>query len=364
MAPAKDYYQVLGVSDKASADEIKKEYRSLAKQYHPDANPNNKAASERFKEISEAYSVLSDPDQKKKYDTMRKFGAFAGGPRSWGSRPGRAGSTKFEDMDLGGLSGLGGLGDIFSSIFGKGGKRSGEVEPIEQTVEIPFKVAALGGKVPITIPVTEACPTCGGSGAAPGAQVSTCQECGGRGTVSFGQGGFAVNRPCPACRGRGRVASQACGGCAGGGEVSIDKKLRVTVPPGTDSEHKVRLKGQGQRNPTGGRPGDLIVTFKVKADRFFRRQGLDIHCTIPLNFAQAALGTKLQVRTIHGRKVVVKIPPATQPGRKLRIKGQGVERNGRKGDQFVEIAVKIPENLTPEQQELLEEFAAKADLKY
>ena len=364
MAPAKDYYQVLGVSDKASADEIKKEYRSLAKQHHPDANPNNKAASERFKEISEAYSVLSDPDQKKKYDTMRKFGAFAGGPRSWGSRPGRAGSTKFEDMDLGGLSGLGGLGDIFSSIFGKGGKRSGEVEPIEQTVEIPFKVAALGGKVPITIPVTEACPTCGGSGAAPGAQVSTCQECGGRGTVSFGQGGFAVNRPCPACRGRGRVASQACGGCAGGGEVSIDKKLRVTVPPGTDSEHKVRLKGQGQRNPTGGRPGDLIVTFKVKADRFFRRQGLDIHCTIPLNFAQAALGTKLQVRTIHGRKVVVKIPPATQPGRKLRIKGQGVERNGRKGDQFVEIAVKIPENLTPEQQELLEEFAAKADLKY
>jgi molecular chaperone DnaJ len=364
MAPAKDYYQVLGVSDKASADEIKKEYRSLAKQYHPDANPNNKAASERFKEISEAYSVLSDPDQKKKYDTMRKFGAFAGGPRSWGSRPGRAGSTKFEDMDLGGFSGLGGLGDIFSSIFGKGGKRSGEVEPIEQTVEIPFKVAALGGKVPITIPVTEACPTCGGSGAAPGAQVSTCQECGGRGTVSFGQGGFAVNRPCPACRGRGRVASQACGRCAGGGEVSIDKKLRVTVPPGTDSEHKVRLKGQGQRNPTGGRPGDLIVTFKVKADRFFRRQGLDIHCTIPLNFAQAALGTKLQVRTIHGRKVVVQIPPATQPGRKLRIKGQGVERNGRKGDQFVEIALKIPENLTPEQQELLEEFAAKADLKY
>jgi len=366
MAPAKDYYQVLGVSDKASADEIKKEYRSLAKKYHPDANPNNKEASERFKEISEAYSVLSDTEQKKKYDTMRKFGAFAGGPRSWGSRPGRPGSTKFEDMDLGGFTqgGFSGLGDIFSSIFGKGGKRSGEVEPIEQTVEIPFKVAALGGKVPISIPVTEACPTCGGSGAAPGAQVNTCQECSGRGTVSFGQGGFAVNRPCPACRGRGKVASQECGRCVGGGEVSIDKKLRVTVPPGTDSGHKVRLKGQGQRNPTGGRPGDLIVTFQVKTDRFFRRKGLDIYCTIPLNFAQAALGTKLQVRTVHGQKVVVRIPPATQPGRKLRIKGQGVERNGRKGDQFVEIAVEIPDNLTPEQQELLEEFAAKADLKY
>ena len=369
MAPAKDYYQVLGVSDKASADQIKKEYRKLAKKYHPDANPNNKAASERFKEISEAYSVLSDPEQKKKYDTMRKFGAFAGGPKSWGARTGQPGSTKFEDIDLGGFtqggfSGLGGLGDIFSSIFGKGGKRGGDVEPIEQTVEIPFKVAALGGKVPISVPVTEACPTCGGSGAAPGADITNCSECGGRGTVSFGQGGFAVNRPCPACRGRGRTASQACGQCSGGGEVSIDKKLRVTVPAGTDSGHKVRLKGQGQRSPTGGKPGDLIVTFQVKEDRFFRRQGLDIYCTIPLNFAQAALGTKLQVRTIHGQKVIVRIPPATQPGRKLRIKGQGVERNGRKGDQFVEIAVQIPENLTDEQKDLLEKFAEKADLKY
>ncbi|UCG86958.1 MAG: molecular chaperone DnaJ [Gemmatimonadota bacterium] len=368
MAPAKDYYQVLGVSEKASADEIKKAYRRLAKQYHPDANPNDTQAAERFKEISEAHSVLSDPGQRKKYDTMRKFGAFAGGPRSWGTRTGGAGSTKFEDFDLGGFtqggfSGFGGLGDIFSSIFGKG-KRSGGVEPIEQVVEIPFKVAALGGKVPVSVPVTEACPTCGGSGAATGAQVSTCQECGGRGTVSFGQGGFAVTRPCPACRGRGRVASQPCPKCSGQGEVSISKRLRVTVPPGTDSGHKVRLKGQGQRNPTGGRPGDLIVTFQVKKDRFFRREGLDIYCTVPLNVAQAALGTKLQVRTIHGQKVVLRIPPATQPGRKLRIRGQGIERNGRKGDQFVEIAVTIPESLTPEQQELLKSFASAADLKY
>lgn len=368
MAPAKDYYQVLGVSEKASADEIKKAYRKLAKQYHPDANPNDSRAAERFKEISEANSVLSDPEQRKKYDMMRKFGAFAGGPRSWGTRAGKAGAPKFEDFDLGGFaqggfSGFGGLGDIFSSIFGKG-KRSGTVEPIEQVVEVPFKVAALGGKVTVSVPVTEACPTCGGSGAAPGAQVSTCQECGGRGTVSFGQGGFAVTRPCPACRGRGRVASQPCPKCSGQGEVSINKQLRVTVPPGTDSGHKVRLKGQGQRSATGGRPGDLIVTFQVKPDRFFRRDGLDIYCTVPLNLAQAALGTKLQVRTIHGQKVVLRIPPATQPGRKLRIRGQGIERNGKQGDQFVEIAVTIPESLTPEQEEALKNFAAAADLKY
>jgi len=366
MAPAgKDYYQILGVSDKATADEIKKAYRQLAKKYHPDANPNDKQAAERFKEISEANSVLSDPKQRKQYDTMRRFGAFAGGARPWSAGKGpRAGSTRFEDLDFGtgGLGGFGGLGDLFSSIFGKGRKQ--EVEAIEQVVEIPFKVAALGGKVPVTVPVSEACPTCGGSGAAPGANVSTCKECNGRGTVSFGQGGFAVTRPCPACRGRGRVPDRACSACSGGGEVDVQKRILVTVPAGTDAGHKVRLKEQGQRNPTGGRPGDLIVTFQIKPDRFFRRDGMDILCTVPLNVVQAALGTKLQVRTIHGKKVVVRIPPATQPGRKFRIKGQGIDKNGRRGDQLVEITVQIPSDLTPKQEELLREFAAAADLRH
>lgn len=368
MAPSKDYYQILGVSEKASAEEIKKAYRKLAKKYHPDANPNDKAASERFKEISEANSVLSDPEQRKKYDTMRKFGAFTAGPREWGARAGRAGSARVEDFDFGsfgggGFAGFGGLGDIFSSIFGRG-KRTGEVELIELAVEVPFQTAVLGGKVPVTVSVKEACPTCGGSGAAPGARVSTCEECGGRGTVSFGQGSFAVTRPCPACRGRGKVASEQCGKCSGEGEIAVGKKLRVTVPPGTDSGHKVRLKGQGQRDPAGGRAGDLIVTFDVKPDRFFRRDGLNILCTVPLNMIQATLGTKLQVRTVHGQKVVLRIPPGTQPGRKLRIKGQGIERNGRRGDQLVEIAVRVPERLTPEQEKLLKDFASATELKY
>lgn len=372
MPAVKDYYQVLGVSEHASIDDIKKAYRRLAKQYHPDAKPNDAAAAERFKEISEAHGVLSDAAKRKQYDTMRKLGAFGGGPRAgWSGRGGRGGGATFrvEDLDFGAGSGspfgggLGGLGDLFSSIFGRRG-RTGGVEPIEMTVEVPFRIAALGGKVSVTVQVTEACPTCGGSGAAPGARVNTCSECGGRGTVSFGQGTFAVNRPCPACRGQGKVPSEPCPNCAGQGEVSVPKRLLVTVPPGTDTGNRVRLKGQGQRSASGGPPGDLIVTFAVKPDRFFRRDDFDIYCTVPLNLAQAVLGTKVRVRTLEGKHVVLRIPPGTQPGRKFRIRGQGIERNGRRGDQFVEIAVKIPEKLTPEQEKLLRDFAAASALKY
>ena len=361
MAASKDYYRLLGVSESADKDEIKKAYRKLAKQYHPDANPNDKGAAERFKEVSEAYSVLSDPEQRKKYNMMRKFGAFTGGRGPGGARPG--GGAKFEDFDFGGLGGFSGLGDIFSSIFGRG-KKDVAVEPIEKTVEIPFRTAVLGGKVPVTVSVSEACPTCGGSGAAPGARVSTCDECNGRGTVSFGQGGFAVNRPCPKCRGRGTVPSKSCGQCGGGGEVDLDKRLMVTVAAGTDSGSKVRLKGQGQRHPSGGKPGDLLVTFQVKPDRFFRREGNDLVCTVPINLAGASLGTRIRVRTIDGKRVALRIPPGTQPGRKFRLKGMGVERNGRRGDQLVEIDVKIPEKLDGKQEELLKEFAEAAGLKY
>lgn len=366
MAAAKDFYKILGVGDKATDDEIKKSYRNLAKQYHPDANPNNAGAAERFKEISEAYSVLSDADQRKKYDTMRRFGGFGAGPGGFSARRGGGGggtTSGLEDFDFSGLTGFGGLGDLFSSIFGKG-KRATAAEPIELTVEIPFRTAVLGGKVPITVTVSEACPTCGGSGAAPGASIDTCNECKGRGTIAFGQGGFAVTRPCPACRGKGKVASKACERCGGDGEVTVTKKLLVTVPPGTDVGHKVRLKGQGQRSGSGASQGDLVVTFQVKPDRFFSRDGLDLHCTVPINFAQAALGTKIRVRTVNGRRVVLNIPAGTQPGRKFRIKGQGVEKNGKKGDQLVEVDVAIPEKLTDAQEALLKKFADGTGLKY
>jgi molecular chaperone DnaJ len=372
MPAVKDYYQVLGVTERASTDDIKKAYRRLAKKYHPDANPSDTSAAERFKEISEAHAVLSDADKRKKYDTMRKLGAFGAGARgAWGGRPGRPGGTSFrvEDLDFGGATGspfggFGGLGDLFSSIFGRGKRSPGGVEPIEMTVELPFRVAALGGKVPITVNVSEACPSCGGSGAAPGAKINACSECNGRGTVSFGQGTFAVNRPCPACRGQGRVATQPCPKCDGQGDVTVPKRILVSVASGTDTGHKVRLKGQGQRDPSGGPAGDLLVTFAVTPDRFFRRDGHNLYCTVPLNLAQATLGTKIKVRTVDGKHVVLRIPPGTQPGRKFRLRGQGIERNGRRGDQFVEIDVRVPEELTPEQEKLLKEFAEVSNLKY
>jgi molecular chaperone DnaJ len=364
---AKDFYQVLGVPDSASQADIKKAYRRLAKQHHPDANPNNPKAAERFKEISEAHSILSDAEKRKQYDQMRRLGAFDGVPR--GPRAGagaRPGGPAPGDFDTGGIEfgDLGGLGDIFSSIFGRGRREEPRAEALETAVEIPFRVAMLGGRVPVTLSVTEPCPTCSGSGGAPGATWSTCPECNGRGTISFGQGGFAVNRPCPQCRGRGRIPSEPCPTCRGAGEVRSERSIVITVPPGTEDGSRVRLRGQGETTRAGAAPGDLLVTFQVQPDRFFHREGLDIVCEVPINMAQAALGTRLRVRTLDGKKVMLRIPPGTQPGRRFRIKGQGIEKNGRRGDQLVGVQVTFPNELTPEQQELLKKFADSAGLPY
>ena len=269
------------------------------------------------------------------------------------------GSEGFEFGDFGGL------GDIFSSIFGRGGRQAEpRAESLEAVVEVPFRVAALGGKITVTIPVTDSCPTCAGSGGAPGASWSTCPECGGRGTISFGQGGFAVNRPCPQCRGRGRIPSQPCPTCRGAGDVRTEKRVAITVPPATESGSRIRLRGQGERAPAGGAVGDLIITFQVQPDRFFRREGLDLVCEVPLNLAQATLGTRLRVRTLDGKKVMLRIPPGTQPGRKFRIKGQGLEKNGRRGDQLVGVQVTVPDELTPEQQDLMKRFAESSGMSY
>jgi molecular chaperone DnaJ len=356
MAATKDYYQILGVPETATVDEIKRAFRRLAKQHHPDRNPGNPQAAERFKEINEAHDVLSDAAKRKQYDQLRKYGAFAGAGRYGGGR----GADSGIDLDLSDLGSFGGLGDLFSSIFGKRGGRMEEAEDeVETTVSIPFRVAALGGKVPVMLPMAEVCPTCGGRGAAPGATISVCSECKGRGTISFGQGGFAVNRPCPVCRGKGRVPSERCGTCRGAGEIRVEKRLIVTVPAGTEDGARMRLKGQGAKSK-----GDLVVQFQVEPDRFFRRDGLDVICTVPINLAQALLGSKIKVRTLEGRHVVLKMPPGTQHGQRFRIPGQGIEKNGRRGDQYVEVRIEIPERLTPEQQQALRAFAEKAGLKY
>ena len=382
MAQTKDYYAVLGVPSSATADEIKKAYRRLAKQHHPDANANDAKSAERFKEISEANNVLGDAEKRKQYDEMRRLGAFGGfgtqrssgasrGPS--GARPGGttdAGQNfRFEDFDVGGI---GGLGDIFSSMFGGGaqgrpGQRARGPEAgqsIETTLEVPFRTAATGGKVPVELEVNEECDVCHGTGAAPGATMKTCPECSGRGSISFGQGGFAVNRPCPMCLGRGQVPSEPCPKCRGAGELRNRRKILITVPAGVDSGARVRLKGQGGKGLRGGPAGDLVITFQVQPDRFFSREGLDIVATVPINVAQATLGSRVSVRTLDEKKVAVKVPAGTQPGKRFRVRGLGIEKDGARGDLLVEVAVTIPEQLDENAERLAKEFAAAANLKY
>jgi molecular chaperone DnaJ len=373
----KDFYRILGVAENATADEIKKAYRKLAKQYHPDANPNDPGAAERFKEISEAHSVLADEQKRKQYDQMRKFGGFGfpggspfgrGAPGTGGRSSGPSGASEsfsFED-----LGGLGGLGDIFGSIFDLGGRRRSRGQGpqrgqnIEYAVEVPFGMAARGGKLPVSIPVTEECATCGGNGARPGTTPTTCPECKGSGTVTFGQGGFAVSRPCPACYGRGTIATDPCPTCTGQGQVRRQRQIQITVPAGVDDGSKIRLSGQGERGPGGGAAGDVVITVRVKPDRFFSRDGMDVHCTVPINIAQAALGSKIRVRTLDGKRVVLTVPPGTQSGTKFRIRGQGIEKDGRRGDQFVRVQVKVPEQLDEREEQLLRDFAREAEMKY
>jgi molecular chaperone DnaJ len=376
-----DYYAVLGVPASATQDEIKKSYRKLAAKHHPDKNPTDPKAAETFKGISEAYQTLGDAEKRKQYDDMRRLGAFggfggarssggAGRPGTYGYPPpgggagGAGGGIRFED--LGDLGGLGGLGDIFSSMFGGNARGAGAQarprgpqrgEDIEATLEIPFRTAALGGKVPVELDVTEECATCHGTGAAPGAKLVTCSECGGRGTISFGQGGFAVQRPCPVCLGRGQVPTEPCPTCSGTGQVRTRKKVLITVPPGVDEGTKIRLKGQGARGPKGGPPGDLLITFHVAPDRFYRREGLDLIAPVKINIADATLGTKVRVKTLDGRTVTVKIPPGTSSGKRLRVPGLGIERDGRHGDLIVEVELVVPDKLTPEQEEAMRKFA-------
>jgi molecular chaperone DnaJ len=364
MAP-KDFYAILDVASGATQDEIKKAYRKLAKKYHPDTSKEPKAA-DRFKEISEAYTVLSDPEKRKQYDHMRRLGAFEGFARpgaGYGTRAGGA-TINIEDMDLGGL---GGLGDLFSSMFGGGRARQrgpAQGETIETTLEVPFRTAVMGGKVPVDLEVAEECATCHGSGGAPGSTIRICPECNGRGSVSFGQGGFAVNRPCPRCLGKGQIPSQPCPSCGGLGEVRTRKKVLITVPAGTDTGSKIRLKGQGGRGDKGGPAGDLVITFSVQADRFFRRDGLDLHATIPINIAQATLGSKVSVRTVDGKKITVRIPAGTPSGKRFRVRGQGVQKGSQSGDLILEVQISVPENLSDEQQEMMKQFADAGGLKY
>ena len=376
MAPQQDYYAVLGVPASATQDELKKKYRSLASKHHPDKNPNDPKAADTFKAISEAYTTLGDPDKRKQYDEMRRlgaFGGFGGGGASRGARPGgtygggaRPGAGGTINMDDFGDVGIGGLGDLFSSMFG-GGARAGAQNArsrgpqrgtdVEAALEVPFRTAAMGGKVSVELDLNEECATCHGSGAAPGAKLETCPECSGRGTISFGQGGFAVQRPCPVCLGRGQVPTVRCPTCAGAGEVRTRKTVQITVPSGVDTGTKIRLKGQGARGTKGGPPGDLLITFSVKADRFYKREALDLIAPVKISIVDATLGKKVNVKTLDGTKVSIKIPAGTQNAKRFRVRGHGIDKDSQKGDLIVEVEVTVPEQLTPEQEEAMKAFA-------
>jgi molecular chaperone DnaJ len=377
MAQTKDFYAVLGVPSTATQDEIKKAFRKLAKKNHPDANANDPKAAEKFKEISEANNVLGDVEKRKQYDEMRRLGAFGGfgGPGSSPrggysqrtSSPGGNPNVNFQDFDIGGL---GGLGDLFGSIFGNQGRAQSRPsgpqrgQNIETSLEIPFRTAARGGKVPVELEVNEECSTCHGTGGAPGATMKVCPECSGRGVVSFGQGGFAVNRPCPMCLGRGQVPSQPCPTCNGTGELRVRKKVLITVPPGVDTGGKIRLKGQGGKGSSNGPAGDLLITFTVHPDKFYRREGLDVIATIPVNIAQATLGSKVSVTTLDGKKVLIKIPAGIPSGKRFRVRGQGIHKGTQSGDLIVEVKIEAPEKLSEEQERMMKEFAAAGGMKY
>ncbi|NOZ21618.1 MAG: molecular chaperone DnaJ [Planctomycetes bacterium] len=357
-----DYYSILGVSKKATAGEIKKAYRRLAKKYHPDKNKGNKEAERRFKEIGAAYEVLSNKKKRQQYD---RFGSA--GPQNFsdyfrqaaGSRGGaKSGGFSFDD--------LGDFGSFFSSFFRGAGadnvRRSAKQrgQDIEADVSIPFDLAARGGKTTITLARMETCATCKGSGAKPGSKSQRCPTCQGTGSVQFGQGGFAFSRPCPQCQGKGQTAESVCPTCRGAGQVQQQRKIDVKIPRGINDGQRIRLSGQGQGGVGGGAKGDLYLRIRILPHGEFTRRGRDIYSEVEVPMTDAALGTKVDVRTMGGT-VSLKVPPGTQPGAKLRLRGRGVEdADGRKGDHFVAVKVVVPKSLTKKQKELLQEFAKRS----
>lgn len=353
----RDYYEVLGVDKSASAEELKKAYRKLALKYHPDRNPGDKEAEEKFKEVGEAYEILSDPDKKSRYD---QFG-FAGVDPNFGA-------------GQGGGAGFGGFGDIFSDIFGGGfgggfGGFGGSTrsnaprqgENVSANLEITFEEAAFGCEKDVTVGRVEACAACKGSGAKEGTQAETCSRCHGRGTIQTVQNFMGMqmqsSSPCPACGGKGKIIKEPCSTCRGRGKVRVNKKIHVKIPGGIDDGQAVRVRGEGSAGSNGGPCGDALIGIRVKAHALFERSGADVLCEMPITFAQAALGAEIEVPTLDG-KVRYKIPEGTQTGTTFRFKGKGVPYVGYKnrGDQLVTVTVEVPSHLTKEQKEILRKF--------
>ena len=358
MAEKRDYYEGLGIQKGASEDEIKKAYKKLARKYHPDMNPGDKEAEEKFKEVNEANEVLSDPEKKARYD---QFG-FAGVDPNYGA--GAGGGA------YGGGFDFGDLGDIFGRFFGGGfggGQRRNPNAPqrgesIRASVSVSFTEAAFGCEKSVTLERSEQCPTCKGNGCAPGTTPEICPDCHGTGTVQTRRqtpmGVFASNGPCRKCGGTGRLIHQPCPDCRGTGAVRKRKTIKVNIPAGIDHGQTISLRGQGNAGRNGGPAGDLLITVMVQPHELFRRDGVDVFCEAPITFAQAVLGAELEIPTIDG-KVKYSIPEGTQTGTVFRLKGKGIPvLNGRgRGDQYVTVTIETPRNLNKEQKEALRRFS-------
>ena len=356
----RDYYEVLGINKGASADEIKKAYKKMARKYHPDLNPGDKSAEEKFKEVNEAYEVLSDPDKKARYD---QFG-HAGVDPNFGA--GGFGGGGFD-----GSFDFGDLGDIFGSFFGGGfggGRRTNPNAPqrgesIRMSIAISFEEAAFGCEKEVTVERYETCDTCHGNGCAPGTSPEVCPDCHGTGTVQVRRqtpmGVFATSSPCPKCGGKGRIIHQPCKDCRGSGMMRKKKTIQASIPAGIDNGQTISIRGQGNAGRNGGPAGDLLITITVRPHELFRREGTSVLCEAPITFTQAVLGAELEIPTIDG-KVKYTLPEGTQSGTTFRLKGKGIPSiNGRgRGDQYVTVYIETPRNLNKEQKEALKKFAA------
>ena len=354
----RDYYEVLGVSKSASDDEIKKAYRQLAKKYHPDMNPGDKEAEAKFKEANEAYAVLSDAEKKAKYD---QYGHAAFDPSMGGG------------SGFGGFGGFGGgdfdFGDIFSSFF-SGGSRSSrssrnmpqDGEDVMARITIDFEEAVFGCKKEVSFMRIEECPDCGATGAEKGTKAETCQTCHGRGTVTVQQqtilGYMQTQSQCSSCRGTGKIIKTPCKNCNGKGYIRVTKKFDVSIPAGIDAGQRIIHRGQGSAGRNGGSAGDLIIEVRVNPHKFFKRQGNNVYCEIPISFTEAALGAEIEVPTLDDKTEKLRIPEGTQTGEVFTLKGKGIPNinSKRKGDIVITVIVETPTNLTDEQKKILGEF--------
>lgn len=351
----KDFYKILGVSSDVSEKELTKAYRKLARSYHPDANPDDREAEDKFKAISEAYDVLGDPERRKEYDEVRRFGRGGpgfGGPRPGSARPGNDGFT----FDSGDLSDL--LGGMFGGGGGAGRRGAGtgprRGDDLEADLHLSFDEAVGGVTTSVHLTSDAACRTCKGSGAAPGTTPQTCTRCSGRGVLDDNQGFFSFSQPCDQCGGRGKVVVEPCPTCSGSGIERKPRQVKVRIPAGVKDGQKIRLKGRGTPGRNGGPAGDLFVVVRVAGHKVFGRKGNNLTLDLPVTFEEAALGANIKVPTLDGSTVTLKVPPGTPSGKTFRVKGRGVDQAKKGGDLLVTLVVEVPDELTAAQRSAIE----------